>query len=296
MTTFIRSAAFSALVLVSGAFLYAPIHASAQVSSCGFYGNYNTSCGTGTVLVYVQVINNQNASYTPSNFQVQISGQSASPSTFAGSQNGTLVTLTGGSGYSVTVPQSMGYTPSYSAGCSGIAYANQQATCVVTMSGSSNYSTFPQPYPYNPYTFQYSALTCYPSYQSIPLGQTANLTATGGTGTIYNWSIPGRSYQGTGQVLNIGFQTTGTQLVTVENGSQIATCTVRVTDPGTPAYIGGYNNPVTPGLQATYVPRLPNTGFEPISATGIAFGTIVLLGLGVYLYPYARKALAVAVR
>ena len=58
--------------------------------------------GQGLVNVYVQVINPNNLSYSPSNFTVNVLGGNPSPSSFQGSLSGTLVSVAAGT-YSVTV-------------------------------------------------------------------------------------------------------------------------------------------------------------------------------------------------
>ncbi len=328
MTITIRSLAFFALVLGGLLAMGAPALVSAQMVPCGWYynGSSSSSCGTGTLLVYVQSLNGTGSSYyygnygngnygngnsySSSNFTVQVSGQNASPSSFVGSQSGTLVSITGGSSYSVTVPQAFGYTPSYSVGCNGTIAANQQATCVVTMSAGSTYSSYPQPYPY-PYT--YSTLSCNPSYQTVSAGQVATFTATGGNSGVYNWMTADRSYQGIGPVLNTSLESSGTQTVTVSDGYQTATCTVMVvvngviTYPGSQTYIPpaaqyaysgsqAYGSSAVSAVQYTYVPNVPNTGFAPISASSITFALVVLMGLCVFSFPYVRKAFAIVLR
>lgn len=45
-------------------------------------------------------------------------------------------------------------------------------------------------------------------------------------------------------------------------------------------------------ISAQYVPALPNTGFEPIDATGMIFAGILLLAVGIFIFPYVRSAFA----
>ncbi len=242
MTSFLRSLGLVVSGLVLTAF---PTVVSAQ--TCGL-----NMCGTGTLFVYVQVINGYtNTTVSPSNFTVQVSGQNVSLPSFPGSQSGTTLSLGGGSGYSVIIPQTLsGYVPSYSQGCNGTLYANQQATCVITMSGNTLgfYPVQPYPYPYTP-----SILSCTPAYQTVAAGQTATFTAQGSTAP-YNWTTNDRSYLSAGPVLNVALQTAGIQTVTVTSGSQTGNCTVNVTAainapiifPGTPGYV--------PTLQTNYIP------------------------------------------
>jgi hypothetical protein len=54
-----------------------------------------------------------------------------------------------------------------------------------------------------------------------------------------------------------------------------------------------YQQPIV----TSYVnPRFPNTGFEPINAAQMAFALVLLMGAAIAAYPYARKALTLAVR
>jgi hypothetical protein len=55
-----------------------------------------------------------------------------------------------------------------------------------------------------------------------------------------------------------------------------------------------YQQPVT--YLANYVPALPNTGFEPMSAATVAFAVVLLIAVGILTYPYVRKAFAVITR
>lgn len=43
-------------------------------------------------------------------------------------------------------------------------------------------------------------------------------------------------------------------------------------------------------ISSAYIPALPNTGFEPLSASILAFTAVVLIAAGVFVYPYVRKA------
>jgi hypothetical protein len=64
--------------------------------------------------------------------------------------------------------------------------------------------------------------------------------------------------------------------------------------PQQPVYQPYVSQPVT--IVASYVPSLPNTGFEPVSQTALAFSLAVVFAVGVLLLPYVRKAFAVALR
>jgi hypothetical protein len=89
---------------------------------------------------------------------------------------------------------------------------------------------------------------CSPAVQNVTLGQTAAVTASGGTGT-YVWSSPDLTIanpSGTGFSAN--FASVGLKNLTVASGGAVATCQVNVTAGTTP--------PVTPPV----TPGLPNTG------------------------------------
>ncbi len=293
ITTTLRSVLFSLLALVAivGA---VPAIASAQSVSCGWYGTSPQYCGTGTLLVYLQVLNQGSAPYSSSNFTVNVTGQNALPSSFSGSLSGTIVSLTGGSSYAVNVPDSYGYQPSYSAGCNGTIATGQQSTCVITMNASNQYYSNPVPYPY-PYS--YPSLSCSPQYQTVPAGQITTFTAVGGSSSTYDWTTPTQNYLDVGSVLNTALQTTGTEVVTVTNNSQSATCTVNVVANGPILYPGSTNSfipPVPPILQQE--PSLPNTGFAPVSTLGIVLGILTLLGISALVLPYVKKAFVIITR
>jgi hypothetical protein len=298
-----RSLVASATALVFAAALV-PAFAFAQSYNCNpassswnfWSNNNNTLCTPGHLLVYVQVNDNANDGYNraPSDFTVAVSGQSASPSSFPGSLSGTPVSVSGA--YSVLAMQLQGYSASYSTGCTGTITQSEQALCVITESSSVLYNQYPTPYPY-----QYASLplACIPSYQTVNLGATATFTAQGGDYSQYNWQTPSQSYLNVGPTLNAALRSTGTQTVTVSNGEGTATCTVNVVESGAPAPIvinpsntiypaNNYGVSVTP----TYVPSLPNTGFEPMSAAEAASAVAVLIALALIALPYVRQAFA----
>lgn len=285
-----------------------PLGVIAHTSGCntgwGNWGYNSQNCPTtpttGSLMVYVQVINQYNNTYSPSNFTVAVSGVNPTPQSFQGSINGTQVQLGGGS-YNVTITGNpTNATPSYSQGCNNTIVNGQSQTCVITMSGSSSYYPYPTPYPY-PYTNP--TLSCSPSYQTVGINQSATFVATGGNGT-YNWATASRTHLNVGPTLNTVFQTTGTQTVVVTSGALSAVCTVNITSTGGPVvYSGTSNNTIysypsytTPTYTYSYVaaPRLPNTGFEPVDAKVLAYALVVLLGSMYFAAPYVRKAFAVA--
>jgi hypothetical protein len=299
--------AFLGVFIITAAFV--PAFAFAQSYNCvngtnsnnwSFWNNgNNTVCGPGDLLVYVQVTNNYNNGYNnyneaPSNFTVAVSGLNANPPTFSGSLSGTQVTVSGS--YSVTALQQDGYNATYSSGCTGTLTQGESALCVVTENNTySYYNQYPTPYPYNYY---YNVpLSCTPSYQTVNLGQTATFTANGGDYSQYNWQTPQRSYLNIGDVLNVAFTQTGTQTVSVTNGTDVESCTVNVVASGAPVVVNpvyptptsGYGVYVTP----TYIPSLPNTGFAPMSSAEAASAVALMIAMALVALPYVRKAFAV---
>lgn len=251
---------------------------------------------TGLLTVYVQVINQNQQNVAPSNLTVNVAGQSPSPAIFPGSQNGTQVSLNPGS-YAVTLTGNANmWSPSYSVGCNSTMAAGQTQLCVITVSPNYNYN-YSYNYPYSNYPYQnvQQTLTCTPAYQTVAAGQTVSFTAQGGFGGTYNWSTPERNYPNAGPVLSIALNSSGSQLVTVTNGPQSATCSVNVSTSG--AYFPNYPtyptyNPYgTTGYTYSYIPRLPNTGFEPIQSASIAFAVVLLLGAAIAVAPYVRKTI-----
>lgn len=276
-----------ALALLVGAISFAPAFAFAQSSN------------NALLSVYVQVVNPDNSViYNPGNFSVLVAGQSPSPSTFFGTNNGTQVSLGAGT-YSVALSGNQyGYTPTYSQGCNGTIAAGQSALCVITMSAQYNTYPYPTPYPY-PYNYN-NPLTCTASQSSVGLLQNVSFTAHGGVGGAYNWQSANRNYPNAGPTLSISFESSGSQLVTVTNASQTATCVVNVTSsyyPTYPTYPGTtYPTYPTPALYPTTYPNLPNTGIEPLTVAQMALALTLLAGVSLVAAPYVRKAFAVAAR
>lgn len=259
-----------------------------------YNGNYQ-NCTPGNLLVYVQVLNQNNGiTGNPANFTVAVSGANPSPASFPGSQSGTQVSV--GGSYSVTALPLQGYTASYSVGCNGTLSNNEQATCVITENNSYGYySPYPTPYPYN---YAPVPLTCVPPTQTVNLGQTVTFTAEGGDVSQYNWQTPMRSFLNIGQTLNVAFTQTGTQYVTVTNDTSTATCTVTVVPGGAPvsAYVNPYQTQPEAYVTPTYVPALPNTGVEPQNGAEMAFAVVALAALGLIAAPYVRKAFVIVLR
>lgn len=285
--------------------MLAPALASAQYFNnyCnGVYANYNGTCAPGVLEVYVQVLNQYNTTTrNPADFSVTVYGNNPSPASFPGSLSGTSVSV--GGTYNVVALPFNGYTPSYSQGCTGTLANNEHASCIITESATNYYNSYPIPYSY--YGYQQIPLTCQPSYQTVGLLQTITFNAQGGDYSQYNWQTPQRSYLNVGPTLSITFPQTGTQTVTVQNGTQTATCTVNVTPgvPGVtyPTYTPPSSTiyPSTPAniyVTPTYIPSLPNTGFEPLSSSNggmaLALAAAMLIASSLALLPYVRKAFA----
>ncbi len=253
---------------------------------------------TGLLSVYVMTMNSQGSTLVPSSFNVIVSGSNAQPNSFAGSINGTQVTLTPGT-YTVAVTNPQGTSVSYSTGCNNTINAGQTQLCVITV--SPQYNSYPtQPYPY-PYGNTTPPLRCEASQTTAGLGQSVSFRATGGAGGTYNWSTAYQSYPNVGPALTISFQASGSQVVTVVNASQTAQCTVTINNTFYPTI--GFSNPgyTTPGYTPGYTypntyPRLPSTGFAPNSAMGIAFASVLLIAMGIFTAPYVRRALVATVR
>ncbi|MDB5224602.1 MAG: hypothetical protein JWO43_224 [Candidatus Adlerbacteria bacterium] len=298
-----------------------PVFALADVLYCngnyGFYPNQTSCSNSGTLNVVMNLLNNQDKHYSPNLFQVSVSGVDTNTVTFPGSNPGTNVALGAGS-YSVNVAAPQGFSFDYSQGCSGVMGQNGSALCVVTVSNSVSSIQYPTIYQY-PAVPQ--VLSCAPGFETVRAGQTASFTAYSGLGN-YTWSVNGKTYINAGQTINIPMEQTGTALVTVNSGSQTATCTVDVvgvgspipsnivvnttpviTAPAVPVYTTSYTAPGTynqygyPQTQVSsqYYPQLPNTGFEPITAAQIVFAIVALIASGILLYPYVRKASTVGI-
>lgn len=258
---------------------------------------------TGLLNVYVQVINQTNASYGPGNFTVAVSGQDPSPANFQGSLQGTLVTINPGA-YSVTLVNNSSFNTNYSVGCDSTMLTGGTQTCVITVNAGS-YNYFPS-YIY-PYSYQAPPLTCRTDTPVVAVGQPARFTAVGGVGGTYNWRTSYQNFPNAGPVLTTILDGSGVQSVTVTNASQVATCNVTVSSSYYPQPLSTVA-PVYPtyntypvysaqsGVSLYAYPRLPNTGLEPLTSAQLAFALVLLLGAAIAAYPYARKLFAIAVR
>lgn len=84
-----------------------------------------------TLLVIKQVINDDEGANLASDFTLEVIGQNPSQTSFAGSEQGILVTLDAGA-YSVDEADSLGYIKTLSDGCSGQIAGGQTKTCTIT--------------------------------------------------------------------------------------------------------------------------------------------------------------------
>ncbi len=84
----------------------------------------------GTLVVTTKVDNTNGGTKKPSDFTISVTGNSPTPSSFSGSSLGNTVTLKPGT-YSVTESSILGYTATYSSGCSGSISAGQTLSCTV---------------------------------------------------------------------------------------------------------------------------------------------------------------------
>lgn len=72
------------------------------------------------------------------------------------------------------------------------------------------------------------ALTCSPVNQTVSVNQTANFTASGGTGN-FSWSAPtGNPAAGSGGNFSTSYSNSGSKIVTVTSGAHSAQCNVQV--------------------------------------------------------------------
>jgi len=152
-----------------------------------------------------------------------------------------------------------------------------------------------------PYANQYYSTATTPAYiscnanvPSVRAGQPVIFTSTGGWGGIYNWTTSERTYYNIGPTMTAVLNNPGLQTVTVSAGQQAASCTVNVLPASATAsapvtQITHY--PVT-YFTAQYIPGLPNTGFEPITATAIGFAAVLLVAAGLFVSPYVKRTLA----
>ncbi len=72
-------------------------------------------------------------------------------------------------------------------------------------------------------------LACDPASQTVAIGKSAALSASGGDGANYSWSSSGGSPpSGTGPSFETSYSTVGSETVTVSSGSESANCSVTV--------------------------------------------------------------------
>ncbi len=91
-----------------------------------------------TLVVTTKVDNTNGGTKKPSDFTISVTGNSPKPSSFSGSSLGSTITLKPGT-YSITESSVLGYTATYSSGCSGSISAGQTVSCTV----ANEYQTSP---------------------------------------------------------------------------------------------------------------------------------------------------------
>lgn len=229
-------------------------------------------------------------------------------------QNDTrTVTFVPGS-YDVSATAS-GYYFTYSQDCTGFTPTNGVTRyCAIVLSNT------PPPSPVNCPNGQYangsclpgvipyqgpagpSQLSCSPTSQTVALNQPATFIASGGTPGGYTWTTPNNTSLNVGPNFTTLFQSLGVQTVTVHNGVQSASCMVNVVaSSAAPGITVTYQTPPAsgaagvPSVASSYMPSsLPNTGFGPQDGAMFAFALVFLLAGSIYIAPYVRQALAVA--
>ena len=88
-------------------------------------------------------------------------------------------------------------------------------------------------------------LACSPASQTVTVGQTATISASGGTTGIYTWYGAGlQLINPAGPAFNVTYNVPGSYSIALTSGAQTVNCGVNVTP-------------------AASVPGLPNTGFDP---------------------------------
>lgn len=178
--------------------------------SIGLAQTTPVACSTGTPTVTAN--------------QAAILTASGGNGVYAWSGTNLNITNSAGTQFAVSYPTPGTYTVIVSS-------AGQSATCNVTVTAASA-----------------GSLVCSPATQNVTLGQTASVTATGGTGA-YVWSAPGLNViNPNGSGFSASYASTGLKTLTVTSGGASSTCAVNVL----PASTAPVPPPATPGL--------PNTG------------------------------------
>lgn len=137
-------------------------------------------------------------------------------------------TTAGGTQFAVSYPNAGNYTAVVTSG-------GLSATCNVAVAASTANS---------------GDLKCSPTVQTVTLGQTASVNATGGTG-VYTWSSPELTIGNpNGSGFSASYASAGVKLLTVSNSGATSVCAINVLP----------NNNVPPVVIPPVVPGLPNTG------------------------------------
>lgn len=280
-------------------------------TNCGSYYS-SGNCGLSTLRVWLDVRNSPvGQQLQAKDFAVTVTSNSGSPVTFAGSSNGISVPVIGH--YTVSVASMSGYVASYETGCENLVNTSgQNLTCTVHLTSTAAYTA--PALPYNPYPSAYApTLSCTPASQTVSLGQNVVLTVGGTSAGPFTWNVDDHTYQSGAPVLSTTFNTSGTRRVTVSNGALSATCQVTVlastlpvttttytipTNPTYPTYptnyATNYSGVVAPAYAPSYppAPKLPNTGYGPLSTTQIVLMISLLSAASLAVLPYVRKTFA----
>jgi len=148
--------------------------------------------------------------------------------TYAWSDLAPGITGSAGNQFAVSYPSPGNYPITVASG-------GQTATCDVNVVGIITAGT----------------LQCSPAVQNVMLGQTADVSVTGGGGT-YAWSSPDLTIPNpTGSAFSENFPSVGLKVLTVASGNLVTNCVVNV------LANSAVNSPVA---APTVIPGLPNTG------------------------------------
>jgi len=161
-------------------------------------------------------------------------------------------------------------------------------------------------------SYEAPVLSCVATYPAVSLGNVGRFNVISNVSGPFMWVADSEDYgvYNAGREFVTPFTRLGTQQVTVVWGSKRANCYVDVVpQPGLgevyngprlgdyqDGYFGGYDAGPNVTISSVAYPALPNAGIEPQTFAAIAFAVVLLMGTSIALYPYARKAITVAVR
>ena len=150
--------------------------------------------------------------------------------------------------------------------------------------------------------YQTPYATCTPAYQTVSVGGVAHFFAESNTNGPYTWVVEDKySVRDLDAEFFAELKDPGVQRVALVWGSKRSYCTVEVLSGYGYEYDAGYSNqyatsPLNITLQSVLYPLWPNAGFGPQTYAALAFALVLLLGVGIALYPHARKAFAIVTR